>query len=159
MKNVKLNNFKIKEFFLMLLVVLLAGFGGGLIFFSRFEYRLLGVGFLLISFGLEYFLLTKIDTRLDVEKSKKEIEDLLDRAKEIKNEIEKTAKKLKEMKEKVFGWREPIFNIKSLSEDIDELKKHVGMNYSWRGSSSTMKEKINKLEDEVKEIKRSLNMR
>lgn len=159
MKSVKLDNFKIKEFFLVFLVVLLAGFGGGLIFFSRFKYRLLGVGFLLISFGLEYFLLTKIDTRSDVKKSKKEIEELLNRAKEIKNEIEETAKELKEMKKKVFGWREPIFNIKSLSEDVDELKKHVGMNYSWRGSSSTMKEKIGKLEDEVKEIKRRLGIR
>lgn len=158
MKSVKLDNFKIKEFFLMFLVVLLAGFGGGLIFFSRFEYRLLGVGFLLISFGLEYFLLTKIDTRLDVKKSKKEIEELLNKAKEIKNEIEKTAKELKEMKRKVFGWHEPLFTIKSLSEDISELKKYVGINYSWSGSSS-MKKKIDKLEHEVKEIKRSFNMR
>jgi cell division protein FtsB len=149
-----------REFLTMFLVVLLAAFGSNFIFINNLWFKILGSIFLLSSFGTEFYLLTKIDTRSDIKETKNEIEKLVSRAEKINNEIEETAKELREMKKKVFGWHDPIFSFKSIKEDLEEVKKQIGLRHGlWGGSSSNINDRLRNMEKELENLKRKLDGR
>ncbi len=161
-----IRKFNLGEFISMTFIIILAAFGGNLIFKSDLTFRISGFILLMFSLLWEYLLLNEIDTRDDVKKTKEEIENLVDRAEEsayeieeAKREIEETEQRIGELKKKIFGWHEPLFTIKSIYEDVNELKKQVGLNHGFFSSSSSLREKVNKLENDIKKIKRDLNIR
>ncbi len=142
---------KFVEFFLMLVVVFIAGIGGNLLFFEDWKYKSLGGGLLLIAFGLEYLVLNKMDTREDVKKAKTEIERLLKEARKIKEDVEKSHKDIEKINKNVFD----VFSkngFKTIEERIKALENAL------KGNSSSFEfREFTKIIDDVKEIKRELN--
>ena len=139
----------------MFLVVLLAGVGGNLILNRNLWH--IGIISLLISFGLEYFLLTRLDTRIYLKETREEIKELIDKADEIKNDLEDTEEKLREMNEKVFGHHYSIFSFKSIKEDIEEIKKEIGKSpHSYFSRGTTINERMKEVEKDLAIIKKSL---
>lgn len=140
----------------MLFVVLLAALGSHLIFINNLWARLSGSLLLLGSFGMEFYALTRIDLREDFKKAKEEISELVDRAEEISSNIEETASKIEEIKKKVFGWHNPAFTFKSLKEELEEIKKHIGARSSLSLIGSTINERIKKIEESLEKVKRKV---
>lgn len=149
--SLKLKSFKLVEFLLMLVVVFIAGIAGNLLFFEDWLYKTLGIGLLLIAFGVEYLVLNRMDTREDVKKTKKEIEDLLKEARKIKKEVDESHKEIDKINKNVFD----VFSKKGFKNVEQRLK---ALEDALEGKSSSFEfREFKKILEDVKEMKRKLN--
>jgi len=148
----KLKNFNLREFLLMLLVVVFAGFGGALVLSPSFWS--IGWALLLISFGCEYFLLTQLDTRRDVREIVEEAEEAKEEIESAKREVEDAVYEIAELRNKVFGYDYGLSAFGSISGKVNTLSRVLGR-FSHIGGP-TVSERLNKLENDNEIIKKHL---
>lgn len=145
------NNLTWKEFFLICFAVFLAAAGGNFLFNENWILKISGASLLAISLFLEIYLLSKMDTREDVEKSKEEIEKLLKEARGIKEEVDNSHKDIDKINKSVFDVfsKNGFKNVEQRIKDLEDALKGNSSSFEFR--------EFKKVMEDIKEVKRELS--
>ena len=103
---------------------------------------LVGTLYLLLGLFYEYSFLTQMDTRELIKATKKELDKYVDHVKNIKNEIDKTAVEINEIKGRIFD----VFSddpFKTNQERIKYLEE----------KTNKMEQNVNDIRDQIKELR------